>query len=287
MSDIYSYGIDVSEHNGNLDFSALPNRPDFVIVRAGYSLTQDRWSAAYIRCLDALDIPYGVYWYSYATTVAKALQEAQKCYDIIKNWNVRVGVWFDMEDEDHWKANHGNPDNATISAMCRAFCSFMHEKGYYSGIYASKSWFENRIFGCDDFDKWVAWWGINDGTKNTDASNMGTMQQYAAVGGMDYDCTFVALSIYDIHPDPNPMTIDDYAVEVWEGRYGTGEQRKQLLNATPYGYTAIQNMVNEYGKVAADVWRGKYGNGQTRVDRLIEAGWNPEYVQRVVNVYRR
>ena len=286
---VVAYGIDVSYHNGNISFNKLTPRPSFVILRVAYGTTKDKKADAYRLQLENLGIPYGVYVYSYALNVAQAQAEADFCLNIIKNWDVRVGVWFDMEDEDGYKAKHGATSPSLISAMCSTFCSRVEGAGYYCGIYASKSWFGTKIIGLDRYDKWVAWWGTpNDGVKRTDTSNMGTMQQYSSTNGtMDKDCTFVDLSVYNVQPKKQKKSIDQYALEVWQGKYGNGSARKKALTDTPYGYNAIQKRVTELGKVADAVWAGKYGNGSTRVTLLKDAGYDPDIVQQIVNIKGR
>jgi hypothetical protein len=246
----------------------------------------DKKADAYRLQLENLGIPYGVYLYSYALNTEQAQAEADFVLNAIRNWNVQVGVWFDMEDADGYKANRGVTSPSLISSICRTFCSAVEGAGYYCGIYASLSWFGSKIIGLDRYDKWVAWWGTpNDGTKRTDTSNMGTMQQYSSTyGTMDKDCTFIDLSVYNIQPKKTHKSIDQYALEVWQGKYGNGSARKKALADTPYGYNAIQKRVAELGKVAQAVWRGDYGNGATRVTLLTDAGYNADIVQQIVNI---
>ena len=284
---VVAYGIDISEHNGNMYFETLNPRPDFVIIRASWGTNADYMADTYRRQLDRLGIPYGVYCYSYALSVQDAIDEANYLLNLIKNWNVRVGVWFDMEDMDNYKANNGALYPSLISEMCNAFCTLVEDAGYYTGIYASLSWFGNYILGNERFDKWVAYWGTpNDGIKRTDTSDYGTMQQYSSTyGSMDMDCTFEPLSIYDLHPVQEDKTLDEYAVECWEGKYGNGVERYNALKDTSYGYNAIQDKVEEYGELARRIWAGEYGNGAERYRKLEAEGYDPYLVQRVVNVY--
>lgn len=283
---VIAYGIDVSEHNAGINFATLKPRPDFVIVRASYSCTKDKCAEDFVKQLDKLSIPYGVYVYSYATTLAAAEKEARFVLKVIANWNVRVGVWFDMEDADNYKAKRNALSPWLISAMCKTFCAIVEDAGYYTGIYASKSWFGTKIVGVDEYDKWVAYWGTpNDGKKRTDTSTMGSMQQYSSTDGkLDVDCTFQDLSVYNILPKKQ-KSLDEYAVEVWEGKWGDGDTRVRALNSTKYGYEKIQQRVDEYGRIARLVWNGVFGNGQQRVEKLVELGYDPFLVQRVVNVY--
>lgn len=70
-------GIDVSEHNGRIDWQVVKRAGvEFAIIRCGYgqdyeSQHDDRWLDN-VRGATAAGIPYGVYLYSYADTVAKA-----------------------------------------------------------------------------------------------------------------------------------------------------------------------------------------------------------------------
>ncbi len=46
----------------------------------------------------------------------------------------------------------------------------------------------------------------------------------------------------------------EIAIEVWEGKWGTGTDRKNRLTAAGYDYTAIQKIVNEMAKKNKEVW---------------------------------
>lgn len=249
------YGIDVSEWNGNMSFLSLDPVPEFVILRASYGTHVDKKAEAYRLQLENINIPYGVYVYSYALNCTDARKEAEFVLNLIKEWNVQLGVWIDMEDADNYKANHGVTGPHMISAICDIFCSVVEEAGYFTGIYASRSWFSSKIIGLQRFDHWVADWGwSNDGTQQTNTSAYGTIQQYSSTKGtLDKDCTYVPLSVYNVHPPYERKPLDEYVREVWLGNYGNGSARKKALSATPYGYKKIQSRVDDYAK-----WARKY-----------------------------
>ena len=77
------------------------------------------------------------------------------------------------------------------------------------------------------------------------------------------------------------------ALDVMNGKYGNGEERKRRLAAAGYDYWAVQHLVNGlsagYGTVAQEVIQGKYGNDQFRVNALSAAGYNASLVQDIVN----
>ena len=77
------------------------------------------------------------------------------------------------------------------------------------------------------------------------------------------------------------------ALDVMAGKYGTGEERKQRLQAAGYDYWAVQHLVNGlaygYDQVARDVIAGKYGNNQDRINALSARGYDAGLVQDIVN----
>ena len=77
------------------------------------------------------------------------------------------------------------------------------------------------------------------------------------------------------------------ALDVMNGKYGDGEDRKRRLAAAGYDYWAVQHLVNGlaqgYDSVARDVIAGKYGNGQARINALRAAGYDVNLVQDIVN----
>ena len=118
------FGIDISEHNGDIDLSKYDH--DFVIIRAGFDISTDRWFEANCQKAERAGIPYGVYWYSYALTQKSALEEAQACVKTIQGKRIQCGVWFDMEDADGYKKKHGwQMDRSNISAICETFCTYL------------------------------------------------------------------------------------------------------------------------------------------------------------------
>ena len=80
-----------------------------------------------------------------------------------------------MEDADGWKKKHGyNFDDS--KAISEAFCSIVEGAGYYTGIYASKSWFDTYLKGLDRYNKWIAHWS---NVSYEDKSGVG-MHQYTS-----------------------------------------------------------------------------------------------------------
>ena len=244
------YGIDISKHNGDINLE--PYRGQFVIIRAGYgNFTKDEKFARNVIECKRLGIPFGVYLYSYALNAEEAKAEAHallKVLEPIKN-EIKVGVWFDMEDADGYKKKHGFKfTHENISAVCYAFAKTIEDAGYYSGIYTSSSWLQYIKPECDRFDKWVASWGTNDGTLQNNTSEFGTLHQYTSKP-IDKNIMYADISRYDVSKKntstKNPLdafTNGELADKVIAGEFGAGDARKNALGAR---YEAVQAIVNK------------------------------------------
>ena len=161
-------GIDISAHQGDIDLAALKrNGVQFAIIRVGYGVSGSI-DSKFRRNADlckSIGLPFGFYWYSYALDVDGAAEEARHFLNAVAPYkdSYSMGCWFDMEDADGYKRRNGMPSNSTLRAMCAKFCEIVENAGYYAGIYASQSWFNNQLNGgeINRYDKWVAQWPTN------------------------------------------------------------------------------------------------------------------------------
>lgn len=161
-------GIDVSENNGYVDWKKIAKEGiEFAIIRLGYGNRHlDSRFEENIRGAREAGLKVGVYYYDYGLTVEDAKSQAAFLLEILKiygytPWHLQMGVWYDMEDADGWKENHGMPDNQTLTDMCSAFIVECNKAGYSCGIYASYDWFEYKIDTkqyADYVPYWVAQW---------------------------------------------------------------------------------------------------------------------------------
>ena len=146
--------IDVSHHQGKIDWARVKPQIDAAILRCGYSTSgKDRmWEYNAAEC-ERLGIPYGVYFYSYAQNVPSAAIEAQHCLDLLKGRHISGHVWFDSEQDG---------TQAVARSAADLFCRTMKSAGYKPGIYASESWFKKYLKGMG-YPTWVAKYGANNG----------------------------------------------------------------------------------------------------------------------------
>ena len=150
-------GVDISEHNGAVDFSALTQAGvKFAILRLGYGLDytsqDDAQFAQNVRKAEAAGMPWGAYLYSYAKDASMAQSEAQHALRLLQGRKPLYGVWYDVEDSQI--------AGADLVATCQTFCAAMEAAGLYAGIYASLSWLTTKLNSpqLDPYDKWVAQW---------------------------------------------------------------------------------------------------------------------------------
>lgn len=162
------FGIDVSEHNGNIDWAkAKAAGVQFAMIRAGYGQGNiDKKFQYNISECNRLDIPCGVYWFSYALSTAAAKREAQYCLGAIKPYKVEYPVAFDYEYDSVAYAQKKNVSitKAVASEIVRAFCREIENAKYYVLNYGNPDYL-TRFFDAgvaDKFGIWLASWGIRE-----------------------------------------------------------------------------------------------------------------------------
>ena len=145
-------GIDVSENNGRVEWETVKAAGiDFAIIRLGYGNRHlDERFYENVNGAIAAGLQIGVYYYSYALDAEAAEHEAGFLVDTLLDCGLTadrlpMGVWFDMEDADGYKARTGVTDGVTLTEMCAAFVNICRTRGFKCGVYASLDWLENRL----------------------------------------------------------------------------------------------------------------------------------------------
>ena len=190
MNVIYK-GVDISSHNSITWSKVKPKEIDFVIIRAGYGFnTEDKSFRTNIENSIKLGLHIGIYWFSYASTVEQARQEAQGCLNVIGQFRKYIDfpVWFDWENESHnyvVKTYKIKPTKQLVSDMAIAFMEIVKKAGYKVGNYSNPDYcnrfFDDRVK--NNYDTWLAHVGKN-GQALTKTSYTGkyTMWQYSWKG---------------------------------------------------------------------------------------------------------
>lgn len=247
-------GIDVSVHNGKIDFRKIREAGyEFVIIRAGYGRYDNQKDARFeehYANAKAVGLNVGVYFYSYAKNSAEAQQEAACFLKWVAGKQFEMPVYFDIEDRSQTSLSR-----KTLTDICIAWCSAVERAGYYVGIYANLDWFNNRLDlkRLERFDKWLAQWA-NEPSKGNE---FGGLWQFSSNGMIaNHACRFDLDQCYRDYPSiikkaglngfsKTRKTDDEIANEVIQGKWGNGQERKNKLEAAGYNYNTIQSIVNK------------------------------------------
>ncbi len=144
-----TFGIDVSRHNGTIDWNAVKaSGVDYVIIRCGYRgsatgvLIEDQTFRTNIKGATAAGLKVGVYVFSQAINEVEAVKEASLAVSLVKGYNLTYPIFIDTESSG---GRADKIDRATRTAVVNAFCQTVASAGYKPGIYASKTWFEDKL----------------------------------------------------------------------------------------------------------------------------------------------
>lgn len=185
--------MDVSKHNGHLDFEAMKRAGvEFVIIRAGYgrsvSQKDNLFEEHYERAKKAgLDI--GAYWYSYAESLMDAEHEADACMKVIAGKTFEYPIYFDLEENRQFKIG-----KIFCTNIVDAFCGALEKNGYFAGLYMSRYPLTDYI--SDDIQKKYALWIAQYNDKCSYPGVYG-MWQFSDIG-----------RVKDVNDKPGDNTID-------------------------------------------------------------------------------
>lgn len=293
-------GIDVSEWQGKIDWEKVAAAGvKFAIIRCGYGKNyesqDDDYFARNVAECERLGIPYGVYLYSYATTVAAAKSEAAHVLRLLGNKQPQYPVYYDLEDAN----TTGTLSNAAILEIAKAWTEEIEAAGFTAGIYANLYWNEKKLNDSwyNTKSRWIAQYN-----SKCEYGGKYDIWQYSSKGRVNgvagnCDMNYCYVDFTEAEEETAPeRTVDELAAEVIAGVWGNGTTRREQLEAAGYDYEAVQNRVNELLRdkeeaahdalilqIAKKVIRGDYGNGNERKRRLTAAGYDYDEVQERVN----
>ena len=164
-------GIDVSEYNGVIDWETVKNQGiQFAMIRLGIGSDiesqDDPQAVRNMSECTKLEIPFGVYIYSYALTEEDARSEAAHAIRMIQGFVPALGIFIDMEDADGYKVRHNlipEENGETLTQFCQLFMDEVasaSNRHIQTGTYANLNYF-NNILNKESITGilWVAVWG--------------------------------------------------------------------------------------------------------------------------------
>lgn len=142
-------GIDVSKHNGSIDWNAVKNSGvNYVIIRCGYRgsatgvLVEDEKFRSNIKGAAAAGLKVGVYFFSQAVNEVEAVEEASLALDLIRSYNLSYPVYMDVESAN---GRADGLDAGTRTKVIQAFCEVIRDGGYTAGVYANRTWLGSKM----------------------------------------------------------------------------------------------------------------------------------------------
>ena len=151
-------GVDVSNFQGTIDWNQVKAAGiEFAILKVGpvYGKPDSTFERNATEC-ERLGIPYGVYYYSYARSVADANKEADRTLAWLGGHHPSLPVYYDLED--NYILQDPNFSKDKLAQIAQTFCNRMEAVGFKSGIYANLNWLNNYLDSpsLNGYDHWVA-----------------------------------------------------------------------------------------------------------------------------------
>lgn len=248
--------IDVSEHQGALDWDALKPHIDGAIIRCGYgsdfSNQDDGQFSRNIAECERLGIPYGVYLYSYASNDAMAESEAAHILRLLPDPSrLSLPVYLDVEQQGC---------EGYFKRACQVVGPKIEAAGYWFGWYSGRYNANSQGLADLPYTAWVAEYGAPLAFNgNADIWQYTSSEWIAGIGPLDCNECYRDFPA-EIHGTPfgtqqgggsssgsagaGGKSISELAQECIAGAWGNDPERTQRLSAAGYDAAAVQAEVN-------------------------------------------
>lgn len=174
-------GIDVSMHQGNIDFEKVKNfGVKFVIIRCNNwneitnQVEKDPCFERNYKAAKAAGFDIGAYYYTWECSASGAARDAELCMEYIKGKTFEYPVFFDLE----WNKAFAQ-GRQVCNNMVKSFCDTLEKHGYFSGLYISRSPLQTYI-SSDVANRYSLWIAEYDSRCNYDGEY--GMWQYSSTG---------------------------------------------------------------------------------------------------------
>lgn len=158
-------GIDVSAHQLEIDWEQVADAGvEFAMIRVGYrgyetgNLNLDPYFATNMEGALAAGLRVGVYFFSQATDVTEAEEEAAQVLEWIAPYEVTYPVVFDWEPVWEATARTNGVDDETVTECAKAFCEVIGDAGYIPMVYSNRNQAYDvmNLAELSDYDFWLA-----------------------------------------------------------------------------------------------------------------------------------
>lgn len=156
-------GIDVSVYQGDIDWEAVAQSGvEFAIIRLGYrgysqgAIQLDRNFEQNMRGALEAGLDVGVYFFSQATTVLEAEEEADFVLENLRGYPITFPVVFDWEFVTADQARTHEMDGETLTDCALAFCELVATAGYTPMVYFNQD-IGYLYYQLDELDQYPFW----------------------------------------------------------------------------------------------------------------------------------
>lgn len=162
------YGIDVSQHQGKINWDEVKGNIDFAILRLGWIGNKNnhtidtQFERNYSECV-RLGIPVGVYVYNYSSSIETIESGAKWAIEKLKGKKLDLPVYIDMED-----SSIASLGKDKLTELVFAFNQIIENAKYWAGVYANKNWYDNYLHKENikkRFTTWIAHYGVKGDSK--------------------------------------------------------------------------------------------------------------------------
>lgn len=151
-------GIDVSEHNSDINWAKVAKKASFAIIRVGYrgynisgKMLKDECFDTNIKKARENGVKVGIYFYSQAVTTTEAIEEAKNTLKWLGDNELDLPIFYDYEFADvssgrldsAWRNGTVNRTKMTNNAI--AFMDTINDAGYTAMIYANRSFLSDHV----------------------------------------------------------------------------------------------------------------------------------------------
>lgn len=160
------WGVDVSNHQGAIDWAALKKQGiDFAYLRIGLrgygevgTLYPDRSFDSYYEGARAAGIDVGAYFFSQATTVREAADEALYALRLLRGRTLDLPLYYDWEPVLQEDSRTLDNSQLQLTAQARAFCGILRRAGYDAGVYMNRQqgYYRYSLPCLTDCKLWIA-----------------------------------------------------------------------------------------------------------------------------------
>lgn len=188
----YLTGIDVSAHQGEINWKKAAKQVDFAMIRVGYRgytegvLAEDSAFEYNIKHALKNGVQVGVYFFSQAVSPEEAREEAEYLLDAIKDYDVTLNVAYDWEPIDNVEPGTARTEQVseeTVTQCASAFCDVIRKAGYQPALYCNGmlGYLSYDLTELPDVEIWYAYY---DGDSPNFAYQI-RMWQYTDSGKLD------------------------------------------------------------------------------------------------------